>query len=263
MIRYGSLLPALALLLLLAVVPEPAAACSVFVGREPSPAEKMRDARRRIGRAIAIVDGEVVRPFRRGGEPARVRAHRILKGPRQEYFAVGERHSCDSALTEVGQRMRMVLDGGPDIYYLGLDTTDPRYQDRLLGSDRRKVWPFRRGTASALPPTGPAPSGEAAPGLWAGPIRLCRDNVETVERAEETGRPAVSFTFKPAMQPRLAEETARLVGQFMPLRLDGRLLANPMVIEPITGLALHVSGELGDLQAVRAAALGACGDGAG
>jgi len=34
-------------------------------------------------------------------------------------------------------------------------------------------------------------------------------------------------------------------------------------MEPVTGLGLHVSGELGDLEAVRAAALGTCGDGAG
>jgi hypothetical protein len=262
-IRYSSLLPALALLMLLAVAPEPAAACSVFMGREPSPAEKMRDARLRIERSAAIVDGEVVRPFRRGGEPALVRAHRILKGPRQEYFAVGERDSCDYALMEVGQRQRMVLDGGPDLYYLGLDTTDDRSEDRLLGSDRRKAWPFRRGTAAPPAPAAPPPSGDAAPGLWAGPIRLCRDNVEIVERAEAAGGPAVSFTFKPAIQPRLAEETARLVGQSLPLRLDGRLLAAPRVMEPIAGLALHVSGGLGDLEAVRAAALGACGGGPG
>jgi len=201
MIRFGSLLPALALPLLLAVAAEPAAACSVLAGREPSPAAKMRAARLRIESATAIVDGEVLRPFRRGGEPALVRAHRILKGPRREYFAVGERHSCDYALTEVGQRLRMVLDGGPDIYYLGLDTTDDRDEDRLLGSDRGKVWPFRRGTGAPLPPAGPPPSGDSAPGLWAGPIRLCRDNVEAVERADEPGRPAVSFTFKPAVQP--------------------------------------------------------------
>jgi hypothetical protein len=262
MIRHGSWLPALALLLLLALAPEPASACSVFVGREPSPAEKRRDARLRIESAAAIVDGEVVRPFRRGGEPALVRAHRVLKGPRQDYFPVGERHSCDYALMEVGQRQRMVLEGGPDLYYLGLDMTDARYEDRLLGSDRRKDWPFRKGTG--LPPPAPAgPSVEAAPGLWVGSIRLCRDTVEAVERIKGPGGgPVVEFAFRPAIQPRLAEETRRLTGQVMPLRLDGRLLASPTVMEPIGGLRLHVAGELGDLEAVRSAALGPCGDGA-
>jgi hypothetical protein len=162
MFQYGSLLPALALLPLLAAMPEPAAACSLFVGREPLPAEKRRDARLRIERAAAIVDGEVVRPFRRGGEPALVRAHRILKGPRREYFAVGERDSCDTALTEVGLRMRMFLDGGPDLYYLGIDVTDDRYEDRLLHSDRRKVWPFRPGFVA--PPSPPAESPSAGKG---------------------------------------------------------------------------------------------------
>lgn len=264
MIRFGLPLPALALVLLPAVAAEPAAACSVVVGREPSPAAKMRDARLRIERSTAIVDGEVVRPLRRGIEPALVRAYHVLKGPRQEVFAVGERHGCDTALTEIGQRQRMILDGGPEIYYLGLDTSDGRDEDRLLRSDRRKVWPFRRGGGPAdPPPIGPPPAGEAAPGLWVGSIRLCRDNVEAVETAAEpSGGPATAFSFKPAMQPRLAEQTRALVGKPMPIRLDGVVISEPEVREPVTGLGLHVSGGLGDLRAVRSAALGACAQGA-
>lgn len=164
MSRPASLSCALALLLVSALAPEPAAACSIWVERELSPGEKRRDAGQRIERSTAIIDGEVVRPFRRGGAPALVRAHRILKGPKQEFFAVGERSSCDRALEEVGARFRMIFNGGPDIYYVGLDVTDDRHEDRLLGSDRRKVWLFRQGTAAPPgPPAAMPPSGASAP----------------------------------------------------------------------------------------------------
>lgn len=126
-------------------------ACSVVVTREPSPAEKRRDARRALERATAIVDGEVVRPFSKD-RPALVRAYRVLKGPRQDYFEVGERHSCDRRLDGKGERLRMILVGGPRLYFLPGDYSRARYEDRLLNSDRRKVWPYRPGLPS--PTTG-------------------------------------------------------------------------------------------------------------
>lgn len=142
-------LPARLLLALsgLALTATSADACSVVVTREPSPAEKRRDARHALERATAVVDGEVVRPFAED-RPALVRAYRILKGPRQDYFEVGERHSCDRRLDAVGERLRMILVGGPLLYFLPGDYSHARHEDRLLRSDRRKAWPHRPG----LPP---------------------------------------------------------------------------------------------------------------
>jgi hypothetical protein len=102
----------------------------------------MREARRLIGQATAVIDGEVVRPFA-DGQPALVRATRVLKGPVKELFAVGGRQSCDRALTEVGERLRLILVGGPEVYYLRVDYSNARYEDRLLRSDRRRDWPYR------------------------------------------------------------------------------------------------------------------------
>src|ERR1043165_5250111 len=134
------LLPLLAML-----APVPARACTYVA--DPAmfstevEAEARRAARRAVAEATAISDGEVIRPFVHGGAPALVRVHRLFKGPQQEVFAVGERGSCDTALTRTGERMRMVLSGGPDIYYLGEHFSDTRTEDRLLGSDRRRDWP--------------------------------------------------------------------------------------------------------------------------
>ena len=119
-------------------------ACSVVVTKEPTPAERRREARHLIEQATAIVDGEVVRPFT-GSEPALVRVIRVLKGEYREFVTVGERTSCDIALTQVGARLRLVLVGGPDVFFLPVDYSNAVYEDRLLGSDRRRDWPYHPG----------------------------------------------------------------------------------------------------------------------
>lgn len=93
---------ALLMLALSPVLPTAAQACSVIVEREPTAQERRRAARQALERASAIVDGEVVRPFVRGGQPALVRALRVLKGPQQTYFEVGEESSCDEPLEQAG-----------------------------------------------------------------------------------------------------------------------------------------------------------------
>lgn len=127
----------------------PALACTVISTGERSPAEKRREARLAIERATAVIDGEVVRPLARDGRPALVRAARVLKGPARDYFEVGERHSCDVPLTRAGERLRLILVGGPDLYFLPDDYSNARYEDRILRSDRRRVWPYRQGGSSS------------------------------------------------------------------------------------------------------------------
>ena len=97
-----------------------------------------------IDQATAIVDGEVVRPFT-NSEPALVRVTRVLKGEDREFVMVGERHSCDVALTQMGERLRLVLVGGPDVFFLPVDYSNAIYEDRLLGTDRRRDWPYHQG----------------------------------------------------------------------------------------------------------------------
>lgn len=125
-------------------LPAPARACSVVQTQEPTYAERRRQARERIEQATAIVDGEVIRPLT-ASEPALVRVTRILKGDPREFVMVGERTSCDVALTQMGERLRLVLVGGPDVFFLPEDYSNAVQEDRLLGSDRRRDWPYRSG----------------------------------------------------------------------------------------------------------------------
>lgn len=127
------------------LTPVGANACSVIVLHEPSPAESREYAARLLESAAAVIDGEVVRPLT-NLEPALVRAERILRGPHQQFFSVGERNSCDVALTTPGERLRLILVGGPDTYFLPVDYSNAVYEDELLGSDRRSDWPYFEGS---------------------------------------------------------------------------------------------------------------------
>lgn len=111
-----------------------------------------------IRRAAAVVDGEVVRPLVPGVHPARVRAHRVLRGPRQAFFEIGERSSCDMVLMSAGARIRLVLYGGPELYFAPLSLSDPRMEDLILRSDRNRVWPYFPGEENPGAP--PAPRGD-------------------------------------------------------------------------------------------------------
>ncbi|RZJ42068.1 MAG: hypothetical protein EON87_15415 [Brevundimonas sp.] len=121
-----------------------ARACAVVTVREPTTAERRTEARFLIEQATAIVDGEVVRPFTKA-EPALVRVSRVLKGDAREFVRVGERTSCDIALTRPGTRLRLILTGGPDVFYLPVDYSNAVEEDGVLGSDRTLDWPYYPG----------------------------------------------------------------------------------------------------------------------
>lgn len=125
---------------------QPASACSFDLrndGRDDVP----RVAREAFERSSAIIDAEIVVP-NRGGEPARLRPIRVLKGPNLPMFVVAPVGSCDIYLVHPGERVRLVLAGGPDLFTAdifdnGLGFEDPsstfRFDaelDRLVGVPR-------------------------------------------------------------------------------------------------------------------------------
>lgn len=126
-----------------------AQACSVVVPPNRQPNDLVRIAQRTINDATAIIDGEVVQPFIEGKQNAIVRAVRVFKGPVKELYEIGEQDSCSLRLDRLGERRRMLLVGGPLIYDLWNDGSNGRYEDRILKSDRRKVWPFVAGMESS------------------------------------------------------------------------------------------------------------------
>jgi hypothetical protein len=130
------------------LIPSAGMACSVFIpeGYEGS-SKQLRDVKQAIGNSPALIDGEVVRAGDYGRPPALVYAHRVLKGPNERWFKVGTNNndSCAIPLTQVGARMRMILWGGPNEYALLRDQSEARIEDKILGSDRRKDYPYFSG----------------------------------------------------------------------------------------------------------------------
>ena len=108
------------------------------------------------------------------------------------------------------------------------------------------------------------PAAEAERGLWLGGIELCRETVAAAELTPDDidGSPALALTLRPALRAALVRETSGRVGEVLSIRLDGRILSEPVVREPIAGGAVQLSGLHGDAAAVQRAALGPCRRGA-
>lgn len=96
----------------LAVLPGAALACDI-PGRPDDPAAIALRAREIVERSAAIIDVEVVAPT--GGDlMARLRPLRVLKGPALPVFLVASPSDCHIFFLRAGDRMRIVLSGGPD-----------------------------------------------------------------------------------------------------------------------------------------------------
>jgi hypothetical protein len=123
----------------------PAAACSIVLPRDyEGSSQERRDVLQSIQNASAIVDGEVIQPWTTKS-PALVRVHHVLRGIASEVIQVGGEGAgadCSIALERVGERSRMILNGGPEVFDLFYDQSEARLEDHFLKSDRRKVWPY-------------------------------------------------------------------------------------------------------------------------
>ena len=107
----------------------------------------------------------------------------------------------------------------------------------------------------APPPT------ESRQGLWIGDLRVCRENVERVQvsRDEAQGQ-AVLIAFREELRTLLHQETERRVGKPLRVQLDGRVIMEPVVLEPITGGTIQLSPGLDiDAEPFRRAAASQCG----
>ena len=140
----------------------------------------------------------------------------------------------------------------------------------MIHGNPYRVRRFARGlafAAGALLILGPSPgiagdrAASAERGLWFGPVHLCRDTVaEAVAGVDDYGgRPTLTLTLASGLQPRLQRATARRVNRTMKIRLDGRVVQEPRVHEPISGTSLQLSGfSREEAEQIRAAALGPC-----
>ena len=104
----------------LAMLPGTATACDWPAHRE-DPAAIDRYTRAVIQRSAAIIDAEVVEPGI-PGRPARLRPLRVLRGPALPVFLVATRSMCDLRFSHAGERVRVILEGGPELFSAALTT---------------------------------------------------------------------------------------------------------------------------------------------
>ena len=94
---------------------------------------------------------------------------------------------------------------------------------------------------------GPAPApaaGAVESGIWIGDLALCSAGpVKAVLRAESyNGLPVVNITLPATLREALAKLTAANIGKPLPIRVNGRIVSEPHVNEPIQGGELQVAG---------------------
>lgn len=108
-------------------------------------------------------------------------------------------------------------------------------------------------------PAGASARGAGGRGLWVGPIHVCRDAAQVITGTDRRGEATATITLRPELRARLERETGRRVGRPMPVRLNGRTISAPTVMEPLTaGVVMLYGPTQRDAEAIRAAAGRAC-----
>ena len=79
-------------------------------------------------------------------------------------------------------------------------------------------------------------------GLWIGSLKLCRDNIFSshFDRDEMAPHYMVSIVLDSKAQAALAAQTENLVGKNLPITLDGVVVMNPVVNEPLRSGTLSI-----------------------
>lgn len=83
-----------------------------------------------------------------------------------------------------------------------------------------------------------------SPSAWVGPLRLCRDNVESAELVfvSRLNQPALSVKLSRPLWDSWSKITEQSVGTQLPIRLDGTVIARPVVEERHEAGQLQVTG---------------------
>jgi len=129
--------------------PSLALACQpTYWGHPRSSAQKLMDARQAIDLAFAIIDAKVVKSDAAADAPILLYAHRVLKGPMNIRWYSANYIDCVGYYAAKGMRARLFIYQDADGYtYVRSEDMDAEseYVDRILGSDRTKDFPSRKG----------------------------------------------------------------------------------------------------------------------
>lgn len=146
----------------LVVMPGSARACDL-APRHDNPAQLIEHAREIFQRSTAIIDAEVIELTLivpgRGVLPAHLRPIHILEGPSLPVFLVAD-GGCDIAFLRRGERVRVILTGGPDLFAASQEDHGMNYIDDGGGPLLAAVDVL---IGAPLPPGFTRPGGEEPP----------------------------------------------------------------------------------------------------
>lgn len=110
-------------------LPGSALACDMPL-RSAEPAAIAGFARDLVQRSAAIIEAEVISPTN-ADLAARLRPLRIWKGPALPVVVVATPSDCDIAFLRAGERVRLVLSGGPERLVAALHDNGGDYASRV------------------------------------------------------------------------------------------------------------------------------------
>ena len=98
--------------------------------------------------------------------------------------------------------------------------------------------------AAAVVGSGTAAAEISQRGIWIGDLDLCRAGPVKAEAGADpaSGLPIVSIKLSEALRDALAKLTRANVGKPLPIRVDGRIVSEPHVHEPLLNGDLQISG---------------------
>ncbi|MGZ8359623.1 MAG: SecDF P1 head subdomain-containing protein [Allosphingosinicella sp.] len=97
---------------------------------------------------------------------------------------------------------------------------------------------------AATPEARSSPTQPSGPGLWIGGIAFGRDDIAAVEQSfdSSTAVPDILLTFTAAGQAKFARAQQGRIEQVLEVAVDGELIMSPILVEPIAGAQLTISG---------------------
>lgn len=98
-------------------------------------------------------------------------------------------------------------------------------------------------------------------GAWIGPIQLCEDTVAeaVIEEGELIPEPTLRLVLHDEAAQAFAELTTDMLGETLPVLLDGDILMEPVVHEPILAGSLQIKGpDMDALERARSAMQAPC-----
>lgn len=87
-------------------------------------------------------------------------------------------------------------------------------------------------------------SSDRLTGVWVGDLKLCRETVLRVGRHAnwQSGERVLKVTLQQEAASRFARMTAGLIGKHLEIRVNGKLVASPIILQSVSGGSFEITG---------------------